>query len=231
LLGEAALLLDNVEFRHISPNELGKVTFSRLNERYKSIFELCKLFIENSSIQLSTERVESFSLLFDMNKLFEEFIGEFLRKHREDIFEGKPVQISLQKGKYLCEKNYFLIKPDIYIVVDVGEEKIILDTKYKELSAEDRKLGVSSSDMYQMLTYGIKFDSYKLILLYPKIEDVEEKSYVIKPFKELKTLEFPEELQDTEMEVQVKWIDLKNIDLKKDKDKLKEQLRKIFRNN
>jgi 5-methylcytosine-specific restriction enzyme subunit McrC len=231
LLGEAALLLENVEFRHVSPSELRKVTFSRLNERYKPIFELCKLFIENSSIQLSTEKVESFSLLFDMNKLFEEFIGEFLRKHKDDIFEGKPVQISLQKGKYLCEKNYFLVKPDIYIVIDVGEEKIILDTKYKELSMEDRKFGISSSDMYQMLTYGITFDSYKLILLYPKIRGVEEKPYFIKPFKELKSLEFPKELQDTEMEVQVKWIDLKNIDLKKDKDKLKEQFKKIFQSN
>ncbi len=73
------------------------------------------------------------------------------------------------------------MRPDI--VIRVGEEKIIIDTKYKLLNQEDRKLGVSQQDLYQMYAYCRETNAKKALLLYPeglnKIDETNLKS----PFK------------------------------------------------
>ena len=52
-----------------------------------------------------------------------------------------------------------------------SEDKVIhvIDTKWKHLKpkSEDRQMGVSSPDIYQMMTYGQLHDSQQLTLLFP----------------------------------------------------------------
>lgn len=62
----------------VNPADFERVRFNRLNEEYEPLINLAKLFIENMSLELQGSRFRTFSLLFDMNILFEEFVGEFL---------------------------------------------------------------------------------------------------------------------------------------------------------
>ena len=60
----------------------------------------------------------------------------------------------------------FNLQPDIVIETQAGP--IVLDTKWKELNHEDgRKLGVTQTDVYQILMYGQAYNAERLVLLYP----------------------------------------------------------------
>ena len=60
----------------------------------------------------------------------------------------------------------FNLQPDV--VTGTLPRPIVLDTKWKELnSADERKLGVTQTDVYQILMYGQAYDAERLVLLYP----------------------------------------------------------------
>ncbi|HQJ61544.1 MAG TPA: hypothetical protein PKV35_11130, partial [bacterium] len=68
--------------------------------------------------------------------------------------------------------NYaqFALRPDI--VISKGEEKIILDTKWKviESISESGRNNISQADLYQMFAYGKKYGAKTLFLIYPENE-------------------------------------------------------------
>ena len=67
----------------------------------------------------------------------------------------------------------FNLQPDIVIETQAGP--IVLDTKWKELDHEDgRKLGVTQTDVYQILMYGQAYNAERLVLLYPWRSGLEE---------------------------------------------------------
>jgi 5-methylcytosine-specific restriction endonuclease McrBC regulatory subunit McrC len=45
---------------------------------------------------------------------------------------------------------------------------LILDTKYKELARDQRRLGIAEGDMYQMLAYAVALNCPRTLLLYPE---------------------------------------------------------------
>ena len=127
--------------------------------------------------------------MFDMNKLFEEFIAEFIK--REGILEGTIYQGYDQKNqhpqKYLLQEKLFKMKPDICLL-KVNSIDCIIDTKYKLLNDKDQKqYGVSQSDVYQMYAYANKYKCKRIILLYPEhLSEIKSKAY---KFEEGNTLE------------------------------------------
>ena len=60
----------------------------------------------------------------------------------------------------------FKLVPDI--TLKTHGKTYIIDTKYKLLSPEDKTLGISQQDMYQIYTYTTKAKAEKALLLYPK---------------------------------------------------------------
>ena len=113
------------------------------------------------------------------------------------------------------------MKPDIYIKFHKDNKILIIDTKYKELKQGVKNYGVSQSDIYQMVMYGLRYfeekeEKKEIILLYPQYGfniNVEE----IK-------LETKENII-----IKIKTINL-HIDLLKDKDELKNKLQEIIKN-
>lgn len=153
---------------------LDKVIFTRLNENYRPAFNLAKMFIDGNVVETSVGSTGAFAFTFDMNLLFERFIARFLKEHKESIFsEGlKKCNICIQStrrnfAKNSKQKKVFYLKPDI-LIEKSDKVKLIIDTKYKKLKKEDRKMGVSSSDMYQMAAYASGYDCSNVILLYPR---------------------------------------------------------------
>lgn len=79
-----------------------------------------------------------------------------------------------KKGRYyLAEEGGAFnqeIRPDFLIKSRKDESVIaVLDTKYKRLSnRQDLHYGVHREDIYQVITYGYRFNTEKIFLIYPK---------------------------------------------------------------
>lgn len=179
LLQNILSIYDGVSLTPIRLSDFEKLRFNRLNEDYEPFISLARLFLENMSLELQSFQFRTFSLLFDMNVLFEEFIGEFLRRYRSEILEDtefSDCQIHLQTNRrWLVEEpRSFRLVPDI--VFSNGKVKLIIDTKYKILDSSKPYFDVSQSDIYQMFAYAKKFGCDKIVLLYPWDENLRDKS-------------------------------------------------------
>lgn len=82
LLEENDALMSDVAYSPIRPSDLDRIQLDRLNRGYESVLDLCRLLLESSTLNLQTGRVAQFAFVFDMNRLFEEFVAEFLRRHK-----------------------------------------------------------------------------------------------------------------------------------------------------
>jgi 5-methylcytosine-specific restriction enzyme subunit McrC len=167
LLKEIDFILSDIPLKRIRLIDFEAVHLDRLNYGYKPLVDLAKLFISNSTVELSCDRLESFSFLFDMSILFEQFIAGFIIKHKNALLQSDLRVKRQDKSKYLVDrpKSLFLLKPDI--ILFSKDSKLIIDTKYKILDPDDKRWGVAQSDLYQMLAYSLKHNCTNIVLLYP----------------------------------------------------------------
>lgn len=170
LLAELLLMLDTVSDVPVAKLAWQEVHFDRMNERYRPCYKLVELFLKNMPPDVTGGRYEGFSLFFDMNVLFEEYIGRTVQR----VMRDSGVTVSLQgKGgnqRYVARDSNgngaFAMKPDIVGARDGGYEWI-LDTKWKMLSQDEWREGVAQADLYQMYAYASCYDCPKVVLLYP----------------------------------------------------------------
>ncbi|EAI4298323.1 restriction endonuclease [Campylobacter lari] len=169
---KAMQMLDEVEF---SKNYEKDFSFkiSRHFDYYENILSWCKVFLQNQSFAPYKGKNEAFALLFPMEKLFENYVAYMFK------LANPSENIKTQSSrKYLISKNdekCFMLKPDLYI-----ENKMILDTKWKipDDNEDEKKHGISQSDLYQMFAYANKYEIKEIYLIYPLCEktfDLREK--------------------------------------------------------
>jgi 5-methylcytosine-specific restriction enzyme subunit McrC len=157
-----------------------KVVLDRTNSRWRELLALARLLLGNRFQTTTTGSGKGFSLLFEMNTLFEEYVGRTLRK----ALAGTDLTVHLQGGRRYCLAELgedelstgaerFMTKPDI-IIRRLGQPVMIIDTKWKRLAAsiDDAKQGVSQSDVYQMMAYGRLYECPRLMLLYPHHDEL-----------------------------------------------------------
>ena len=167
-------------------NFFAKLVINRQVKHYEQTLLWCKIFLLNNSFTPHKGDDLGFALLFDMNALFESYVGNFIKKS----FPGTILQHS---EKHLVEDpKSFKLRPDIFL-----KDKFIADTKWKIISSRD---DISQADLYQLYAYGKKHPcDGKLHLIYPKIDDIRQK-----------TMKFR---YDDEM-----WLEILYFDLKKDEN-------------
>lgn len=146
------------------------VQLDRTNARWKDLLALAKLILGDRFQTTSMGTQAGFSLLFEMNTLFEHYIGRMLRR----AFAESDLTVHLQGGRLFClesvedGRRLFQTKPDI--LIKRGSQVVhVIDTKWKRISAriDDPKQGIAQSDVYQMMAYGQLYDCDALTLLYP----------------------------------------------------------------
>lgn len=175
-------LLDDVT--DVPPKALpwDRVQLDRSNRRWVSLHALAKLFLkwDWQATHHSSRAGEGITLLFPMNDLFEAYVAALLRR----ALVGSGVEVVAQGGLVrclgdwsegeTCQGHTFQTKPDI-ILRRGGNPVAIIDTKWKMLGApEDRKHGVSQSDVYQLMAYSRLYHCRELMLLYPSSPKAEE---------------------------------------------------------
>ncbi|MCC0682614.1 McrC family protein [Clostridioides sp. ES-S-0005-03] len=147
--------------------DFSRCTNNRLMNDYKLALEWSKIFLQNKGFTSYKGGSKSYSLLFPMEKVFENYVANSIKKC--NLFNKFDVIIQARKDEtmYLFDTpKKFKLKPDI--IMKNSEETIILDTKWKNLYDNyNKNYGISQSDMYQMYAYSKKYNANKIIIIYP----------------------------------------------------------------
>ncbi|AMR05744.1 McrC family protein [Bacillus thuringiensis] len=168
--------LSNVSVVTMSRETLEMTKLNRHNERFSSCFELARFILLNVANESSIGSSSGFTMLFEMNTLYEKYIGYLIK----EIWKGKGRKVLLQdKSKYLLlntktkQKN-FNLKPDI-VLGENNSYQIIIDTKWKAVEYRS-KSSLKVEDIYQMYAYVSSYkEAKKAVLLYPCL--IKEKEY------------------------------------------------------
>lgn len=140
---------------------------NRKTKPYEEAIKIAKMIILNYSPEISSGKEHLLALLFDMNKLWEEYIYRMLLMTNAPSFS-----FSFQNSKRFWEHKS--IRPDIVITKksdDGPEEIFVVDTKWKVIDQRNP----SDDDLKQMFVYNAYWESGKSMLLYPKTFDQVEK--------------------------------------------------------
>ena len=157
---ELLFIFDEVSECEDYRNFFAKLVINRQVKHYKQTLLWCKIFLLGNSFTPHKGDDLALALLFDMNALFESYVGNFIKK--------KHPGTSLQHSeKHLVEDpKSFRLRPDIFL-----EDKFIADTKWKIIKSRD---DISQADLYQLYAYGKKYNCGKLYLIYPKIDGIKQ---------------------------------------------------------
>ena len=159
---ELLFIFDEVSECEDYKNFFAKLVINRQVKHYEQTLLWCKIFLLNNSFTPHKGDDLAFALLFDMNALFESYVGNFIKK-------SFPSTILQHSEKHLVENpKSFRLRPDIFL-----ESKFIADTKWKIISSSN---DISQADLYQLYAYGKKHKCDKLYLIYPKIDDARQKT-------------------------------------------------------
>ncbi|MES2978015.1 MAG: McrC family protein [Pseudomonadota bacterium] len=166
-LSELLFCLQDVTDISVDVLQHTDVKLDRLAKRWAPLFSLAKLFLRVSSQDVLTGGRRGFTLLFDMNELFEAYIGAVIRR----VCAKGPTRVTLQGpcrflAKRIEGRQAFLLKPDVVGSL-AGEVSFILDTKWKRLKPQHSREGVASTDVYQMYAYATRYKASDVLLVYP----------------------------------------------------------------
>ncbi|MDE1311364.1 McrC family protein [Vibrio aestuarianus] len=155
-LQELCFVLDEVPLSTNYKSDFTQLRLDRGMSHYQTPLAWAKLILEGFSPQTMRGDHRAISLLFPMEKVFEDYVAKVLAK------QLKP-ELSLKtqaQSKHLVTHNdsaWFKLKPDL-LIEKAGEVISVLDTKWKLIDPTKAngtdKYGLSQSDFYQMFAYG-----------------------------------------------------------------------------
>lgn len=237
-LKNAAMLFADVSDVVVTPMSLDRISFDRRNRRFKECFDFCRMLLLGQAPTASHGQTRTFSVLFDMNSVYEKFITEFIRRYVlvDELDERLHLDPQSKKvKKYLLwagedkadEKGPVRLKPDILIqrrgTRDGETNFIVIDTKWKELGEKDSGgvKGVSTSDLYQLYAYARRYNAQNSLLLYPNtVGELASEDYVL-PETDVPALDGPRK------RVGLEFIDLDR-DLRAERLELAEELTELL---
>ena len=139
---------------NITLEKLERIKLDRTTKRYEKALNLASLIIKAYCPTSNTGKHAVIALMFDMNKLYEEFVFNVTKS----IFRDTEYEVLKRKKKFWEGKE---IRPDI--VITNGKKTVVIDTKWKV--PKDGK--PADDDLKQIYVYNHYFESPVSFLLYP----------------------------------------------------------------
>ena len=178
-----------------------KHRIDRSMQHYNPVMQWVGLFLFGHGLTTFQGKHVNQSLLFPMEEIFEDFVTYHFRKHQDQFSvkaQGPQRALAQLNGK----DDAFRMKPDISLTESGNNVVYILDTKWKRIDArtDDPKRGISQADMYQLFSYGKKYDGCKKVaLIYPRTDNFKEEEHIYYRFDdELSLYCFPFDVQEPE---------------------------------
>lgn len=191
LLMELSLAFADV--RDVDPLALlasNPVQIDRTNSAYRELLSLAVLFLKGWRQSIYRGEGRGYSLLFEMNTLFEEFVGRSLAR----LSLRLDATVSLQGPRSYVLKDevgaqVFATKPDVHLRHKLTGDVQIVDTKWKRLKQTEKgaPFGISNSDIYQMMAYAEVYKAVGVVLVYPHAPEVAAEPGVLKCYRTVST--------------------------------------------
>ena len=140
-------------------------------EHYEMPLKFTKIFLTKQSFTPIKGDTLAFSLLFQMNIIFERYVAKLLDECDDvkDLITSMKGQYNLLKSE---NQNKVYIEPDYLI----NKKTIIGDAKWKLIEKANKDIKISPSDVYQVNSYLHYFNCDIGIIFTPKlIDDNEQK--------------------------------------------------------
>ena len=148
--------LEDVSDGPVRADDLDRLLFTRLNEHYRPALNLARLLLENLTLVDRSGNRTARSFLVDMNRLFEDFVTQRLRR----ALRGR-LEVRDQVPAHLCVGRQVPIQPDL-VFRNRGTDVYVGDVKYK-LTAD---ANARTNDYYQLLAYTTALDLPEGVLIY-----------------------------------------------------------------
>ena len=152
----------------VIPRDFDQLFQIKKYQAHRELLEISRLILLNFSPDIRSGRHHLFALLFDMNKLFEEYIFRRLK-----LLENDTLKVQRQTAKPFWQRR--MIRPDL--LLQIGDKKYILDTKWKMLNNH----APSMEDLKQLYIYCQYFNAEQGVLIYPNVHQLENKKAI--PFQ------------------------------------------------
>ena len=177
-LREILFILDEVTDERATAEQCSRILFNPMFGEFETVRDYCQLFLTNCISFDYKNDLKLFAFLIPMDYVFEDFIFGFIEKELEQVTAKAQ-----RSDTYLDEGKAFNLKPDLWLKTE--HKSLIADTKYKIVYSDEGnpKKGISQNDLYQMLTYAVRFEVDEIILFFPntiKQEQEEETELTIK---------------------------------------------------
>lgn len=166
-LKQLLLWLEDVATISIAEDTWNRIMFTRQNRKYESAFNMAKLFYYNASPNIKDGETSALSFLVPVNQLFELYLYKLLKRNLKSDYDIK-YQSPINYLAELNGKKFLQMKPDITLLKNNQVCKI-MDAKYKIVGDIDDNLTVSQTDVYQMLSYSVRYQCNDIQLIYPKL--------------------------------------------------------------
>lgn len=144
----------------IRSTHFAQLTHNRKLAPYAKALQIAQMIILNYSPDIRTGQEHMLTLLFDMNKLWEEYIYQMLQRSKK---EG--ITVHFQNHQKFWEDRP--IQPDLVIEYQTneGNKVFVIDTKWKILDTQNPY--PNNNDLKQMYVYNIYWNAQRSMLLYP----------------------------------------------------------------
>jgi 5-methylcytosine-specific restriction enzyme subunit McrC len=142
------------------PSSLDVPATTRLNRRYAAATWFASLILRHAGVATRGGFGASVSFIFDMNRVFEDFLTTALTESLSTY--GGLVRSQFDRY-HLDEERKLRLRPDI-TWWSGGRPAAVIDAKYKRL--EDARF--PNADAYQMLAYCLRFGLSRGTLVYAK---------------------------------------------------------------
>lgn len=151
-----------ISHKSIRKAHFNQIRLTRKTKPYEEALKIAKMLILNFSPDIKGGSANMIAILFDMNRLWEEFVFRVLADNL-----GAAYQASFQNQKRFW--NNKTIRPDIFLTHThhSGTINYIIDTKWKIVS----DFNPADEDLKQMFAYNAHWDCQHSLLLYPSASD------------------------------------------------------------
>jgi 5-methylcytosine-specific restriction enzyme subunit McrC len=151
-----------------SKADFDKLVYDRKTEGYRKAIQFAKLILLSLNPQIASGKENVIAILFDMNKLWEEWLlasfkSSSLAQKREIKVHGKRQLDFLVVNKSFKKK----IESDILIEDLSNNKMLVLDAKWKR----PYQGKPADDDIKQMFVYNLMWDSMEAWLVYPKVSN------------------------------------------------------------
>ena len=163
-LEKVVFVLDEVDDVPGTAQDCDAIRLNRFFQGYDHCLDMCRFFLSDQYLNRQDAHQRHFCFLVPMDMVYEDFITGVVKTHL-----GHRYRVQTQATDWLTEQRVFQIRNDLLLTDKQTGARLVVDTKYKvrKYESDDRKAGIIQTDLYQMISYGLRQNTRQVVLLYP----------------------------------------------------------------